>query len=167
MIYFVTENYLKTKTPITQNVAAGDIMPFVGPAAFGWMQSILGTYFYDHLLTEYNAQNLTADEETLVEKMQPAIAWRAASDCVIALTYQLKNKGIQKQNGDNSESVEQAEVGYVARFYEQKAEMYEDMVRRYLEKNKDLFPEFTDDLNNDSEIKPDSDDSMTSDILFI
>jgi hypothetical protein len=167
MIYFITENYLKTKTPITQNVSSVDVMPFVEPAASAWMQNILGTYFFNDLLTKYNAQTLSTDEQTLVTKIQPAIAWRAATDCVLGLTYQLKNKGLQKQNGDNSESVEQTEVGFVMRHYEQKAEFFEAMVRKYLIKNKDLFPVFTSTSNKDSELKPQDDDNFNTDIMFI
>ena len=167
MIYFVTENYLKSSTPITQNVSATDIMPFIKPSASGWMQNILGTYFFNHLLTAYNAQTLTTDEEALVQKIQPAVAWRAVVDCVLGLTYQLKNKGLQKQNGDNSEAPEQAETTFVMRHYEQKAEFYESMVRKYLKMNKDLFPEYTSKLNKDSELAPQQDDNFNSDMFFL
>jgi hypothetical protein len=167
MIYFVTENYLKAKTPITENVAATDIIPFVEPTASAWMQSILGTYFFKHLLDAYNNQTLTANEVTLVEKIQPAIAWRAASDCVLGLTYQLKNKGLQKQNGDNSEAVELTEATFVMRHYEQKAEFFESIVRKFLTRNKEDYPQFTSKLNRDSELAPQNDDNFNKDILFI
>ena len=167
MIYFVTENYLKQKTPIPQNVSATDIMPFIEPSASSWMQSILGTYFFNDLLVKYNAQTLNPDETILVEKIKPAIAWRATVDCVLGLTYQLKNKGLQKQNGDNSESVDQTETTFVMRHYEQKAEFFEMMTRKYLRLNKDLFPEFTSNLNRDSELAPQNDDNFNSDTMFI
>ena len=167
MIYFVTEAYLKQKTPITQNVSATDVMPFIEPSASSWMQSILGTYFFNDLLTKYNAQTLNGDETILVEKIKPAIAWRATVDCVLGLTYQLKNKGLQKQNGDNSESVDQTETTFVMRHYEQKAEFFEMITRKYLKLNKDLFPEFTSNLNRDSELAPQHDDNFNSDTMFI
>lgn len=167
MIYFVTENYLKQKTPITQNVSATDVMPFIEPSASSWMQSILGTYFFNHLLTAYNTQTLTSDEQLLVGKIKPAVAWRATVDCVLGLTYQLKNKGLQKQNGDNSESVEKDETTFVMRHYEQKAEFFEMMTRKYLKANKDLFPHFTSNLNRDSELAPQNDDNFNTDIMFI
>ena len=167
MIYFVTEAYLKQKTPITQNVSATDVMPFIEPSASSWMQSILGTYFFNDLLTKYNAQTLNGDETILVEKIKPANAWRATVDCVLGLTYQLKNKGLQKQNGDNSESVDQTETTFVMRHYEQKAEFFEMITRKYLKLNKDLFPEFTSNLNRDSELAPQNDDNFNSDTMFI
>ena len=165
-IYFVTEKYIKDKTPITNNVSAKEIIPFIEVSAQTWMQSILGTYFFNDLLTKYNAQTLNALETVLVTKMQPAIAWRATADCVIELTYQLKNKGIQKQNGDNSESVELDETQFVSTHYANKAEFFEEFVRLYLNKNKDSFPVFTSDDNKDSELKA-QDDSNFQDVLFV
>lgn len=166
MIHFVTENYLKSNTPITQNVSGQEVMVYIEPAAMSWMRFILGGFFYDYLLAKYNAQTLTANEEILVAKMQPAIAWRATYDCVIGLTYQLKNKGLQKQSGDNSESVELTEAQFVARHYEQKAELFESMVRMYLKENKDLFPTYTSKDNNDCESRPQNHDNFNSDIFF-
>ena len=125
-IYFVTQNYIKQKTALTKNVDAEEIVPFIETAAQTWMQSILGTYFFDILVQKYNDQTLNADEEVLVSKIQPAVAWRAASDCVLELTYQLKNKGLQKQSGDNSEAVELNEMGFVKTHYENKAEFFVD-----------------------------------------
>jgi hypothetical protein len=142
-------------------------MPFIEPAASAWIQNILGTYFFNHLLTGYNAQSLTPEEEALVGKIQPAIAWRAATDCVLGLTYQLKNKGLQKQNGDNSEAVEQSEVTFVMRSYEQKAEFFEAMVRKFLTKNKEDYPQLTSKQNKDSELTPQKDDNFNLDMLFI
>ena len=118
-------------------------------------------------MVKYNAQTLNANETILVEKIKPAVAWRATVDCVLGLTYQLKNKGLQKQNGDNSESVDQTETTFVMRHYEQKAEFFEMITRKYLKINKDLFPEFTSNLNRDSELAPQHDDNFNTDTMFI
>jgi len=166
-VYFVTENYIKQTTALTKNVDANEIMPFISTAAQTWMQSILGTYFFDALVVKFNDQTLSADEEVLVAKIQPAVAWRAASDCVLELTYQLKNKGLQKQSGDNSEAVELSEMGFVKTHYENKAEFFESFVVEYLKLNNDLFAEFTDTLNKSGVIKPQDDDNFNSDILFV
>ena len=103
MIYFVTESYLKTNTPITKNVDVTDVAPYIRPASDMRLQAILGSYFYTYLLAKYNAQTLTNDEETLVEKIKPCVAWRAAEQAVFGLSYQLKNKGIQQLNSSNND----------------------------------------------------------------
>jgi hypothetical protein len=154
MIYFITETYLKNNTPITKNVDVKDVTPYIRPASDMRVQSILGSYFYEYLLTEYNAQNLSTDEETLVEKIQPVVAWRAAENAVFGLSYQLKNKGVQVQFGDYSQNVSQGEVAFVMDHYGQMAAFFEKRLTNYLLDNKDLFAEFTSSLNTDSDIKP-------------
>lgn len=169
MIYFVTENYLKNQTPITANVDVTDVTPFIKTQSDMRVQPILGTYFYKHMLTGYNAQTLNNDEETLVTYIQPVVAWRSAEDAVFGLSYQLKNKGLQMQNGDYSTSVTQSEVAFAQDHYAQKASFYETRLFNYLKENKDLYPEFTSDLNKDSDIKPTKtkDNGYTDSILII
>lgn len=154
MIYFVTENFLKINTPITKNVDVTDVYPYVKPASDMRVQAILGSYFYNYLLTQYNAQDLTQDEETLVEKIQFVVAWRAAEQAAFGLTYQLKNKGIQTQFGDYSNNVSQNETAFVMDHYGQMAAFYEKRLTNYLLEYKALYPQFTSDLNRDSDIKP-------------
>ena len=154
MIYFITENWLKVNTPITANIDAVKIFPFVQSQSDMRIQPILGTYFYRYLLTAYNAQTLTPDEEVLVAKIQPAIAWRAVEDCVLAISYALKNKGVQQQSGDYSQPVTFQEIAHLQNHYSQKAEFYERRIIEWLRCNKYLYPEFTDSQNTDSDIKP-------------
>jgi hypothetical protein len=169
MIYFITENYLKTQTPITANVDVNDVTPYIKTQSDMRVQPILGTYFYNHMLTGYNAQTLNNDEETLVTYIQPVVAWRSAEDAVFGLSYQLKNKGIQQQFGDYSNAVTQNEVAFSMEHYGQKASFYEARLFRYLKENKDLFPEFISDLNKDSDIKPSKkeDTGYTTQILIL
>ena len=157
MIYFVTESYLKDNTPITKNVDVNDVTPYIKPASDMRVQFLLGTYFYDYLLGVYNAQTASADETTLIEKIQPVVAWRAAEQAAFGLSYQLKNKGIQVQFGEYSQNVGQGEVAFVMDHYSQMAAFYEKRVTNYLIENKDLFAEFTSALNTDSDIKPPDD----------
>lgn len=154
MIYFITENWLKTNTPVTANIDAVKIFPFVQSQADMRIQPLLGTYFYKDLLTKYNAQTLNANEQLLVEKIQPAIAWRAVEDCVLSISYALKNKGIQQQSGDYSQPATFQEIAYIQNVYASKAVFYENRVVVWLRENKDLYPNFTSSLNTDSDIKP-------------
>jgi len=166
-VYFVTENYLKNNTPITDNVDSTDVMPWVKVASETWIRKILGLNFYNYLLDKYNAQTLSTDEETLVEYIQPAVAWRATVDCVYGLSRQLKNKGLQTQSGENSSSVDLNEVQFGMSHYEQKATYYEEILIEYLKENKDLFPEFTDITNKTSIIPPTEDSTGARNIMII
>jgi hypothetical protein len=154
MLYFITETYLKVNTPITANVDVTDLTPYVATQAALRVQPILGTTFYNHMLTAYNAQTLTPDEIDLVEFIQPVIAWRSAEDAVFGLTYQLKNKGIQTQSGDYSASVSRSEVAFGMEHYAQKASFFEQRLIRWLLTNKALFPLFISNTNLDTDLRP-------------
>jgi hypothetical protein len=154
MNYFITEAYLKNQTPITANVDVKDVTPYIRTQSDLRVQPILGTFFYKYLLLKYNAETLTPDEENLVEFIKPIVAWRSAEDAVFGLSYQLKNKGLQVQNGDYSNSVTKSEVIFAQDHYAQKASFYEARLVNFLKANKDLYPEFTDHQNTDSDIKP-------------
>lgn len=154
MLYFITENYLKTNTPITANVDVTDVTPYIATQAQLRVMPILGTTFFNYMLNVYNTQTANNDEETLIKFIQPIVAWRSAEDAVFGLTYQLKNKGLQTQNGDFSSSVSQREVAFGMEHYAQKAAFFEERLIKYLIKNKNLFPEFISETNKDTDLRP-------------
>jgi hypothetical protein len=154
MLYFITENYLKTNTPITANVDVTDVTPYIATQAQLRVMPILGTTFFNYMLEVYNDQTATNDEETLIKLIQPIVAWRSAEDAVFGLTYQLKNKGLQTQNGDFSSSVSQREVAFGMEHYAQKAAFFEQRLIRYLLKNRSLYPEFISTENRDTDLRP-------------
>ena len=126
MIYFVTEQYLKLNVPITNNVDDTDFVPLIKSAADQYVRSILGTYFYNYLLQEYNNQTLSATEITLVQDyIQYSVAWRVASETAITVSYQLKNKGLQKQSGDYSQAVDMSEIAFMSHHYRDRADFYD------------------------------------------
>ena len=154
MLYFITENYLKTNTPITANVDVTDVTPYIATQAQLRVMPILGTTFFNYMLNVYNTQTATNDEETLIKFIQPIVAWRSAEDAVFGLTYQLKNKGLQTQNGDFSSSVSQREVAFGMEHYAQKAAFFEQRLIRYLIKNRNLYAEFISLENRDTDLRP-------------
>jgi hypothetical protein len=149
-IYFVTEAYLKSTTNVGQNVDMQNVTPLIQTAADMWVRSILGTYFYNYLLTGFNAQTLNADEIILVGYIKPAVAWRTASDTVFNTSFQVKNKGVQTQSGDFSASPDFKSVSFIAHQTREKSEFYDNRLNEYLCENKALYPQFTSDLNRDS-----------------
>lgn len=153
MIYFTTETFLKHNGMITDNVDASDFTPLVQFAAKAFLKKQIGSYFFDDLLTKYNAQTLSPNEMELVEKMQYAIAFRATAQAGVSLTYQLKNKGYQTQSGDNSDAVEDGVVWKMYDHYIQQSILFENEIKEYLLLNKALYPIFTDVANNDSIIR--------------
>lgn len=152
-VYFISENFIKSNGIITQNVDVKDFTPLIQFAAKAFVKKQIGSYFFDDLLAKYNNQTLSADEILLVEKMKYPILWRASAQAAITLTYQLKNKGLQKQNDDNSETVELKEATFIYDQYVQQAILFEKELKDFLIANKNDYPVYLDKLNKDSEIK--------------
>jgi len=153
MVYFITENFLKGNGIISANVDAKDYTGLIQGVAKSFIKKQIGSYFFNDLLTKYNNQTLSSDEQLLVEKMQFAIAWRLKSEATIELTYQLKNKGIQVQNDDNAESIDLKTATFLMDRALQKAILEEAELKEFLIANKDLYPVYLSQDNKDSIIK--------------
>lgn len=170
MIYFCTETWLKDNTTIGGNVDYKDVVINLKPVSDMYVRSVLGTYFYNDLLTKYNNQTLSSDELNLVEVyIKPTVAWKSASESVITLSYQLKNKGTQIQSGDFSQSPEYKAIMFLVHHYSDRGDFYLNLLSEYIINNKDLFNNFTSNLNTDSTAKKScgGDNLFNSGIIFI
>jgi hypothetical protein len=153
MIYFVTDNWIKDNTSISEGVDMKTITPLIQNAAQMWTQSTLGKHFFNDLLVKFNNNSLNTNESFLVNNyIKYAIAWRAAAEAVIELTWQLKNKGLQSQSGDFSQSTDFRISTWVYELKDKKGQYYENALIEYLKENKDLFPELLSPLNKDNKI---------------
>lgn len=169
MIYFLTENRVKTFTTVLGNVDAQLIMPLIPSLSEMWLQPRIGTYFYNTLLTRYNAATLNVDESALVAIIQSSLLWRVAADITLTSSGQLTNKGPQDQNGINSSQSDLSKVTLLAKHYTGKAEFYDQRIADYLRINKAKFPEFTARENNDAsltETVPTDEDFSTPSVMF-
>lgn len=171
MIFFVTEKYLKDRTPVGENVDIKRILPFTETVADIRIQPLLGAHFYNDLLTKYNAENLNTKETELVKLIQRAVSWYAAAEGVYSISRPLTNKGIQQQDGENSSSVDQGELAFGMDHYKQRGAHYIRRISVYLKKFGDDFPEFRSESNKDSDLYPgdcsDDDDNYNESILVI
>lgn len=152
MIYWITEARIKDFTTVLGNVDAKLISPLIPTLAAMWIEPRIGSYFYNHLLTVYNNQSANPDETTLISLIQQSLLWRAASDITITTSAQLTNKGPQVQNGINSASADLTQVGLISRHYTNKAEFFDSRIESLLRLNKNNYPEFISDLNNNKSI---------------
>jgi hypothetical protein len=151
MIYFVTETYIKDYTNVAENVDSNNIIPFIKNAADSYVRSIIGNEFYKYLLDAYNNQTLDSDEVELVQDyIKQSVAWRAAADIIVEASYQLTNKGVQIQSGDFSSSPEFKAIMFNYHHTSDKASLYDDLLARFLVKDKNKYPQFWADDNKDA-----------------
>ena len=153
MIYFLSENFIKTYVVIPSNVDVKTFTPLIQSSCYAYIKPMIGTYFFNDLLEKYNNQTLSSDELILVEKIQFAVLWRLCAKAGITATYQFTNKGYQKQFDDNSTSVELNEVTFMYDTYIQEALIFQNELKQFLIDNKDDYPNFLDKLNKDSSVR--------------
>lgn len=165
IIYFVTENYIKTRTQLSQNIDVADIAPNITVAAIDYVRPILGLRFFNDLLTKYNAQTLTSTEEDLVEIIQKVVAFRAADITAPFISFSLKNKGVQSQSGEYSASESIEVVNYIRNELQRHAATYEDELKEFLKLNKDDYPLYTDNSNKEIVRPEDPQKSIGIDII--
>lgn len=151
MTYYVNEIFLKTKTPITKNVDASDLAPFIEMAVKGYIEPILGYNFNKELLTKFNNNTLNSMEIELVGFIQFVVAFYAAYDAVPSLTFRLSNKGLQSQFGDYSGSETIQTVEFIQNDFLKFARIHESSLRAFLAINKNEFPTYLSEQNREIE----------------
>jgi hypothetical protein len=171
MNYFLTEQQLKILTPITANCDIKDIWPNVPVASDFNLEPLLGSFFYNHLLSVYNNNTINSNELLLLPYLTKVVAWGTAAESVYSLHFQIKNKGVQIQDSDNSTAADSDDVKFLKRNLDQKKEFYMERLKHFLKTNKDLYPQLTDKRNTncDADFRPNTDrgDSYNNDMLFI
>lgn len=151
--YFITQQYLVSNGFINGNVDTNIYKSLIEFSAKAYIKPQIGSYWFNILYTKYNNQTLTADETLVVEIMQKAIAFRVKAQTALDASYQLTSKGIVRQSDDNATAADSSEVSFVYDHNIAHAKLFELELKDFLITNKELYPDFTDALNKDSQIK--------------
>jgi len=153
--YLISETYIKENSTFNQNLDIKELLtPNIPVAQDMHIQPVLGSNYYDIILERYKNQTLTENEIKLVEHIKPVLLYRACELSVPMITMQMKNKGLMSQSGENSESANQSGMVYYRNELINRAEFYSKRLTEYLEDNKNLYPEYT--TNNNDDMKPDN-----------
>ena len=138
---FVTTQYIKNNTPIIAYVEDDELQPFIKVAQDTHIQKTLGTNLFNDLKTKVLNNSLNSDEVSLMnDYVQPATSWCVVYEFILFNHYKITNKGITKQNSENSVSAELNEVNFLRDDTKNKSEFFKDRLCKYLMANPSLFP---------------------------
>lgn len=152
LILFTSEAYIKAYTPIGDNVDWSEIKSSAELTQDSYIQDILGTNFYNYIQTKYAAQTLTTDEQTLMNYIKPALAYRIAEQSLPWISYQVKNKGVMQQRGDYADATDLTGIKYLRNELSNRAEFYATRLTNYLGEFGSLFPDYI--TNNSTDMPP-------------
>lgn len=158
MVYFITESYLKTYTGYNNNIDMHKVEYLIQLCYEINVVELLGYHFSGWLLDKHQSvrdgnDTYTTVEERFVGYLQGFMSWYVNYDSVIELSDQLQNKGSLRQTGDFQIPSSESSTYYKSNKYKKNYESYKRIMSDFLCKNKEHFPEFISDQNDDSLIK--------------
>lgn len=105
-----------------------------------YIEPILGKNLNDELLTQFNSNTLTPDNQTLLEYVQKALAWRIAEKGVINHNAHVVNVGVTTVSGGFHSAAPDQKAINLLKEYGGYAHVYSMRLTEYLSKNQDLYP---------------------------
>ena len=161
---FVTENYLKSFTPLNGNIDVSDILPHLQLSEEIWARELLGNDLYQDLKTKFIDQTLTTLEADLVTLLKPMISYRCAWEAIPFLSTKIRNSGVVKLSGDNYDAASLNEVKYLRDELANRSEYYATRVSKFLCDNGSDFPLYK--WSNENNPSPNTSSDWDSDIYI-
>jgi len=169
-VLLISENKIKAFTNINKNVDIDAIRAEISIAQDIHLQTLLGTKFYDHLLSQVTSTGNTfnSDELTLVnEYIAPYLIQVAYYEMIPHLHYRTMNRGIVEGDMESARSVDMETMRYLRGVQKQRADFYKMRLQDYLitGRGQNLFPDYL-TFNTIDGMIPDKSDKYNSPIYL-
>ena len=147
-VLLISEVKLKNFTNINKNVDMDVLKAEVQIAQDIDLQTILGTKFYNSLLSKVSAtgNTFTVDEKTLVDDyIQPFLIQQAYFQSIPYLMYRTMNRGIVQGEMQDATSVDIGTMQYLRNIQKQRSDFYMTRLQDYLliGRGQNKFPDYT------------------------
>lgn len=136
----INEELLKLYSPISKNVGVDKIFPFLHLAQPFYIAPILGDALMSELQSQIETDSLTDDNKALILKVAMPLAFWTTYLATRSLGYSITQKGLTKERSENSESLNDKEMGQYLLNLKNQAEMATDLLIKYLCRCADLYP---------------------------
>lgn len=136
----ISEELLKLYSPISKNVGVDRIFPFIHLAQPYYILPVLGKPLMEELQHQIEEDSLTEENKALILKAAMPLAMWTSYLAVRALGYSFTQKGVTKEKSENSESINEKEMGEYILSLKNQAEMSQEILIAYLCGCRDLYP---------------------------
>ena len=136
----ISEELLKLYSPISKNVGVDRIFPFIHLAQPYYILPVLGKPLMEELQRQIDEDSLTEENKALILKVAMPLAMWTSYLAVRALGYSFTQKGVTKEKSENSESINEKEMGEYILSLKNQAEMSQEILIAYLCGCRDLYP---------------------------
>ena len=156
-VLLVSEIKIKNFTNINKNVDMDLLKAEIQIAQDIDLQTILGTKFYNHLLSQVSTTGNTfsVDEKTLVDDyIQPYLIQQAYFRAMPAIMYRSMNRGIVQGTMESAETISVETFKYLRNIQKQTADFYMTRLQDYLliGKGANKFPDYNTQSTKDGMI---------------
>ena len=149
-VLFISEDRLKRSTALNYNIDTEFLLPFVKTAQDKHLQAILGTKLFDKIASDIKNSTLTGNYEKLVDDyIQDALVHYAVMEALPFISYKIANGSITQKNSENGTAATRADVDWLISKERDSAEFYGQRIIEYLIYNESLYPEYTNNINDD------------------
>ena len=163
----INEELFKLYSQVSRNVGVDKVFPFLQLSQPYHIEPILGTPLLTELQYQVENNTLTEANKALIVKIAPCLsAW---TDYIAArsLAYTVSARGIVKDHSENSEALNEKELGYYIHTLRELAEQSQEMLVRYLCRCQENFPLWKPDKECDCAKYMPTDGSAETDIKHL
>lgn len=128
----ISEELLKLYTPLSKNVDVDKVYPYLHLAQPYYLEPILGDALISELKTQVDSGEISEENKALILKCAPVIGYWATYLAMRSLAYSVTEKGITLEKSENSQPISEKELGEYILSIKQQAEMYTELLVKYL-----------------------------------
>ncbi len=151
-VLFINRTDLVRNSIIDGNVDTDKYIQFIKLSQEVHIQNYLGTKMYNALTTAMPNIDQPANARwklLLDDYVVPMLIWFSQVEYIPFASYQLRNGGMFKHRSENAETVSKDEVDFLVEKARTNAEWYSRRFIDYMSFNQTLFPEYTNNSNDD------------------
>ena len=148
MIYYITEDDVRTKLAVDYSLLSGNILPSITQSQEINVRDLTGDKLYNAINEKIIDGSITGSTNTnykklLDEYLVPVTLYYTGVYLLTNNLAKLQNRGIQIQNSEFSSSADLAVYRQLKNEFSELAEYYTTRAKDWLYFNQNLFPQFT------------------------
>ena len=107
------------------------------------LQTLLGTKFYNHILSAASGNTLSNQENILVQEyIQPYLIWRGVWESMGTMYYRMMNKSIIVGNTEQGNAADKSGFIYLRNIHRDRYEFYAQRLMDYIQYRPGDFPDY-------------------------
>ena len=148
-ILLINEDVLKKYTPLTDAVDPNLIRPCIYVAQDMYLQNFLGTNLINKIKDDVANDTLSGDYEILLnEYILKLLIWWTMVELYPSLLYKHDNGNLVSRQSEDTTPVTKGEMESLKEKARENARFYTNRMVNYLRFNSSLFPEYTNNTND-------------------